>query len=43
MVKDAFAEIFKDFSSTENKELFQELFASQTPEVHNENIGHLQQ
>lgn len=43
MVKDAFAEIFRDFSSTENKELFQELFTSQTPEVHNENIGHLQQ
>jgi len=43
MVKDAFAEIFKDFSSTDNKELFEELFASQTPEVHNENFGHLQQ
>jgi CHAD domain-containing protein len=43
MVKDAFEEIFRDFSSPENKRLFQELFASQIPEVYNENIGHLQQ
>lgn len=43
MVKDAFVETFKDFSSPKNKELFQELFASRTPEVYNENIGHLQQ
>jgi CHAD domain-containing protein len=42
MVKDAFAETFKDFSSPENKRLFQELFASQIHEVYNENIGHLQ-
>jgi len=30
MVKDAFAETFTDFASPGNKELFQELFASQT-------------
>jgi hypothetical protein len=29
MVKDAFAETFTDFASPGNKELFQELFASQ--------------
>jgi hypothetical protein len=30
MVKDAFAETFTDFASQGNKELFKELFASQT-------------
>jgi hypothetical protein len=29
MVKDAFAETFTDFASPGNKELFQELFATQ--------------
>jgi len=43
IVKDAFAETFKDFSSPKNKALFQQLFASQIPEVYNENISHLQQ
>jgi len=42
MVKDAFAETFKGFSSPENKKLFLELFTSQTPEVYNENTGHIQ-
>jgi CHAD domain-containing protein len=44
MIKDAFAGTFKDFSSPENKVLFHELFASQTPESYNnEDIGHIQQ
>ncbi len=42
-VKDVFAKTFMDFASPANKELFQELFASQTSRVSHDNIGRIQQ
>lgn len=42
-MKDAFARTFMDFASRANKELFRELFSSQTSRILHDNIGHLQQ
>ncbi len=42
-VKDVFAKTFMDFASLANKELFQDLFASQTSRVSHDNIGRIQQ